>query len=150
SSGALAEPPIALSEVQAYAYGAKLAAARLSRAMDDEVAAARLEAEAAKLRDEFERAFWCQDLGVYALALDGEKRPCKVRTSNTGHCLFAGIATAAHAKRIAAGFFEPDFFSGWGIRTLASGEARYNPLSYHNGSVWPHDNAVIAKGLAAY
>jgi glycogen debranching enzyme len=150
SDGAIAEPPIALCEVQAYVYGAKLAAANLSRALEDEAGAKQLEGEAAKLRDNFERAFWCEELGVYALALDGKKKPCQVRTSNAGHSLFAGLATHTHAKRMAGCFFEPHFFSGWGIRTLASGEARYNPLSYHNGSVWPHDNALIAKGLASY
>lgn len=150
ADGAIAEPPIALCEVQAYVYAAKLAAARLSHALGDDVSRARLEYEAAELRKKFEDAFWCDDLGVYALALDGKKRPCRVRASNAGHCLFGGIATSAHAKRMANCFFEPQFFSGWGVRTLATGEARYNPLSYHNGSVWPHDNAMIAKGLAAY
>jgi len=150
SDGEIAEPPIALCEVQAYVYAAKLAAARLSHALEDETSASRLEAEAEKLREKFERAFWCEELGVYALALDGKKRPCQVRASNTGHCLYTGIGSAAHAKEIADCLFEPYFFSGWGVRTLSSGEARYNPLSYHNGSVWPHDNALIAKGLASY
>ena len=150
SDGTIAKAPIALCEVQAYVYAAKLAAARLGRALGDEAGASRLEAEAARLREKFEHDFWCEELGVYALALDGNKEPCRVRASNTGHCLLAGIATPAHAKQVADCFFEPNFFSGWGIRTLASGEARYNPLSYHNGSVWPHDNALIAKGLASY
>jgi len=150
SDGTIAQPPIALCEVQGYIYAAKMAAARLSRALGDEATGSRLEAEAAETRKKFERAFWCEDLGTYALALDGNKRPCQVRSSNAGHSLFSGIASAEHARKTAATLFESDFFSGWGIRTLASGEARYNPLSYHNGSVWPHDNALIASGLAAY
>jgi glycogen debranching enzyme len=150
SDGAVAEPPIALCEVQGYVYAAKVAAASLSRVLGDEAACSRLEAQAGEIRKKFERAFWCEDLGIYALALDGNKRPCQVRTSNAGHCLLAGIASAERATRTAATLFQSEFFSGWGIRTVASGEARYNPLSYHNGSVWPHDNALIASGLAAY
>jgi glycogen debranching enzyme len=150
SDGTIAEPPIALCEVQAYVYAAKVAASRLSRVLGDEAGGLRLETQAAALRKKFDRAFWCEELGTYALALDGSKRPCRVRTSNAGHCLLTGIASTEHARTIAATLFEPCFFSGWGIRTLASGEARYNPLSYHNGSVWPHDNALIASGLAAY
>src|SRR5262249_24103522 len=106
--------------------------------------------EATRLRGKFEREFWCGDLGTYALALDGKKRPCKVRASNAGHCLLSGIASIEAARSIANLLFDLSFFSGWGIRTVASSEARYNPLSYHNGSVWPHDNALIAGGLAAY
>jgi glycogen debranching enzyme len=150
SDGSIAEPPIALCEVQGYVYAAKLAAARLSAALGDDKAASRLEQQAADFRDKFEDAFWCEDLNVYALALDGKKRPCKVRASNTGHCLFTGIARSERGKAVAQTLFAPDFYSGWGVRTLATGEARYNPLSYHNGSVWPHDNAMIAAGLARY
>ena len=150
SDGAIAEPPVALCEVQSYVYGAKTAGASLSRALGDEATSLRLEAEAANLREKFERAFWCEELGIYALALDGKKRPCQVRASNAGHCLLTGIAGADRAQKLAKTLLEPYFFSGWGIRTLASNEARYNPLSYHNGSVWPHDNALIATGLAAY
>jgi glycogen debranching enzyme len=116
---------------------------------DTRSSAALLE-QAARLRNAFEDAFWCKDLNVYALALDGHKRPCRVRASNTGHCLFTGIARPDHGNAVAQTLFAKDFFSGWGIRTLASGEARYNPLSYHNGSIWPHDNALIASGLAQY
>src|SRR4029077_10457068 len=96
------------------------------------------------------QAFWCDDLSTYAIALDGRKQPCRVRTSNAGHCLFAGIATQEHARRVATMLTEETSFSGWGIRTVASSEARYNPLSYHNGSVWPHDNALIASGFGRY
>src|SRR5947208_15530108 len=150
ADGSLALPPIALCEVQGYVYAAKKAAARLSRALGNEKDGDRLESEAAQLRERFENAFWCEDLGIYALALDKEKRACRVRSSNAGHSLFSGIASLEHGTRTARTLLEPYFFSGWGIRTLASGEARYNPLSYHNGSVWPHDNALIGSGLAAY
>jgi glycogen debranching enzyme len=150
SDGEIAEPPIALCEVQGYVYAAKMAAERLSRAVGDEAYSSRLAIEAATLRRKFDDAFWCEELGIYALALDGKKRPCRVRSSNAGHCLFTGIATSERARDIASSLFEPCFFGGWGIRTVAAGEARYNPLSYHNGSVWPHDNALIASGLAAY
>jgi glycogen debranching enzyme len=150
ADGSIAEPPIALCEVQGYVYAAKLAAARLSTLLGDSLASAALLEQAAKLRNRFEDAFWCKDLHVYALALDGRKRPCRVLASNAGHCLFTGIARPDHGKAVAHRLFAEDFYSGWGIRTLASGEARYNPLSYHNGSVWPHDNALIASGLAKY
>jgi len=150
ADGSLAEPPIALCEVQGYVYAAKLAAARLSSALGDENAASALEKQAAKLRDKFEDAFWCNDLGVYALALDGRKRPCRVRASNAGHALFTGIARNDHGRTLGHTLLGNDFYGGWGIRTLATEEARYNPLSYHNGSVWPHDNALIGSGLARY
>src|SRR5581483_5889511 len=103
--------------------------------------AATLRSQAETLRQHFEDVFWCEELGTYALALDGDKRPCRVRTSNAGHCLFSGIADRDHAARTARTLLSPAMFSGWGVRTLAEGEARYNPMSYHNGSVWPHDNA---------
>ena len=148
--GTLADPPIALCEVQGYAYAAFLAARDLARALGHEREAGRLERRADDLRDRFESAFWLEELGTYALALDGSKRPCRVRSSNPGHCLYTGIASEAHAKRIAKTLLGDDFFSGWGIRTVSSREARYNPMSYHNGSVWPHDNAIIAAGLARY
>ena len=150
ADGTIAEPPIALCEVQGYVYAAKLAAARLSTMLGDAQNAALLEKQAADFRDKFEDAFWCKELNVYALALDGKKRACKVRASNAGHCLFSGIARNERGKALAQTLFAEDFYSGWGIRTLAAGEARYNPLSYHNGSVWPHDNAMIAAGLARY
>jgi glycogen debranching enzyme len=98
------------------------------------------------LRQKFEEAFWCDELSSYALALDGEKRQCRVSTSNAGHCLFTGIASPAHAKQTSEVLASPSLFSGWGVRTLATNETRYNPMSYHNGSVWPHDNALIAYG----
>src|SRR5262249_31125702 len=98
----------------------------------------------------FEKTFWCEDLGTYALALDGAKQLCRVRTSNAGHCLFTGIAAPERAVRVARTLLGPESFSGWGVRTLATTEARYNPMSYHNGSIWPHDNALIALGLSRY
>src|SRR5690606_30506290 len=109
-----------------------------------------LEREATRLRERFEELFWDEELGTYVLALDGDKRPCRVRTSNAGHCLFAGIASPERARRVASCLTDPGSFSGWGVRTLAVGERRYNPMSYHNGSVWPHDNAMIAAGMARY
>jgi glycogen debranching enzyme len=154
ADGSIAVPPIALCEVQGYVYAAKLAAAHLSSDLGDQKTCAELESQATTLRQQFEDAFWCDDLGIYALALDGQKRKqqgvCKVRASNAGHCLFTGIATPEHARKTAESLLGKDFFNGWGIRTLASGEPRYNPLSYHNGSIWPHDNALIASGFGRY
>ncbi len=150
ADGSLAEGAIALVEVQAYVYAAKLMAARCARRLGHAIMADRLEAQARRLAEQFEAAFWCPDLGTYALALDGDKKPCKVRTSNAGQVLFTGIASADRAGSVARGLLQPSFFSGWGIRTLAKEAVRYNPMSYHNGSVWPHDNALIALGLARY
>jgi glycogen debranching enzyme len=150
ADGSLADGPIALCEVQAYAYAARLAAAAICRALGHAARAATLEDQAAELAARFETAFWCEELGTYAMALDGDKRACQVRSSNAGHALFAGIAGPASAERVAATLLDTGSFSGWGIRTLATSERRYNPMSYHNGSVWPHDNALIALGLARY
>jgi glycogen debranching enzyme len=150
SDGRLAEAPIALCEVQGYVYAAKLAAARLSCALGDKEMCTALEAQAEALTAQFEEAFWCEDLSTYALALDGKKKPCRVRTSNAGHCLYTGIVRPDRACLVAETLLSPDSFSGWGIRTVAAGEARYNPLSYHNGSIWPHDNSLIGSGLAKY
>src|SRR5579883_2192295 len=94
--------------------------------------------------------FWCDDLGTYALALDGDKRPCKERSSNAGQLLFSGMIREDRARKVAADLMRPHFFTGWGIRTIAHGEVRYNPMSYHDGSIWPHDNALIALGLVRY
>jgi glycogen debranching enzyme len=102
------------------------------------------------LQRRFEKVFWCEDLGVYAIALDGAKKPCRVRSSNAGQVLFCGIAAPDRAARLAETLMTPEMFSGWGIRTLASDAPRFNPMSYHNGSVWPHDNALIALGLGRY
>jgi glycogen debranching enzyme len=148
--GSLADGPIALCEVQGYAYAAYRGAAELATVVGRAPRAEELGRRAETLRERFEDAFWCEDLGTYALALDGGKRPCRVRTSNPGHCLFAGITADARARGIAHTLFGDDMFTGWGIRTVASSELRYNPMSYHNGSVWPHDNALIAAGLGRW
>ena len=150
ADGRTAEGRIALVEVQGYVFAAKRLAARCARRLGHEAQALKLEAEADRLAQRFEVAFWCPELGTYALALDGAKEPCRVRTSNAGQVLFTGIARQERAAEIADGLLRPDFFSGWGIRTVARGQARFNPMSYHNGSIWPHDNALIALGLARY
>jgi glycogen debranching enzyme len=150
ADGTIAEPPIALCEVQGYVYAAKMAAARIFQSLGETQRQAALETEAADLQNRFEEAFWCEELSTYALALDGQKKACRVRTSNPGHCLFTGIASEMRARLVAHTLVSPDFFSGWGVRTVGCHEARYNPLSYHNGSVWPHDNAMIAAGMARY
>lgn len=150
ADGTAAPGPIALCEVQAYVYQAKLTASDLARLLGDADRAAELRLEADGLRERFERVFWCEELGLYAMALDGNGRPCLVRSSNAGHCLLTGIAEPKHALRAAQVLLSPPCFSGWGVRTVATSEARYNPMSYHNGSVWPHDNALIAAGMARY
>jgi glycogen debranching enzyme len=150
ADGTLAKPPIALCEVQAYVYGAKRAAADIAMKLGLDERAAELKRQANVLRSRFDEAFWCEDLGTYALALDGDKKPCRVKTSNAGHALFTGIAIRDRAPRLARTLSDASSFSGWGVRTVATSEARYNPMSYHNGSVWPHDNALIALGLARY
>ena len=150
SDGELARGPIALCEVQGYAYAAKRSAARCARRLGLYEAAVKFDRAADDLRARFEDAFWCEDLGLYAIALDGAKRVCRVRTSNAGHLLWTGIASPDRARRVADAMISADFFSGWGIRTIAKGEPRYNPMSYHNGSVWPHDNSFIALGLSRY
>jgi glycogen debranching enzyme len=148
--GRLAEAPIALCEVQGYVYEAKLQAARLARLLGEQTLAEELEDAAFHLKRRFNEAFWCEEIGTYAIALDGKKDQCKVRSSNAGHTLWSGIATDDRAKRVADQMLHEDFFCGWGIRTIPAGEVRYNPMAYHNGSVWPHDNAIIADGMARY
>ena len=150
ADGRLAEGSIALVEVQGYVYAAKRLAARAARMLGRYDHAEALDAQATTLAEAFDRAFWQPELDTYALALDGEKRPCSVRTSNAGHALFTGIARTERAEALVRGFMDHGFFTGWGIRTVSTGERRYNPMSYHNGSIWPHDNALIALGLARY
>jgi len=150
ADGRLAEGPIALAEVQGYVYGAKYLIARGARRLGRDRFALALEMAADKLAERFEAAFWCPDLGTYAIALDGAKTPCRVHTSNAGQVLFTGIARRDRAAEVVDGLRQPHFFSGWGIRTVSSVEPRYNPMSYHNGSIWPHDNALIALGFARY
>jgi glycogen debranching enzyme len=150
ADGTLAEPPIAVCEIQGYAYQAWYGASRLARLRGAVKESREWRARALRLRARFDEAFWCEDLGTFALALDGDKRPCRVRTSNAGHSLFSGIAIPRRARRLADSLLDEGMFGGWGVRTVAAGEARYNPMSYHNGSVWPHDNALLASGLARY
>src|SRR6266536_2238875 len=150
ADGRLAQGPIALAEVQGYVYAAKQLAARCARRLGMERKARELDAQAQQLADRFEATFWIPALGTYALALDGAKEPCRVRSSNAGQLLFTGIVRPDRAIEVADGLLRPRFFSGWGIRTVSSAERRYNPMSYHNGSIWPHDNALMALGFARY
>jgi glycogen debranching enzyme len=150
ADGRLAEAPIALCEVQGYVYAAFAAAAKLSHALGYGEREREYEGRANALAERFDRVFWSERLGSYVYALDGEKKPCQVRVSNVGHCLFSRIARSCRAAQLARLLLSERFFSGWGVRTLAAEEPHYNPMSYHNGSVWPHDNALIAAGLAHY
>jgi glycogen debranching enzyme len=150
ADGSSAEGPIALCEVQGYVFAAKRRAAELALMLGHREQARRLLKEAARLRAQFERRFWCNDLSSYALALDGHKKPCRVMTSNAGHSLWTGIANRQHGMRTAKTLLTEACFNGWGVRTVAATEVCFNPMSYHNGSVWPHDNALIAAGMAAY
>jgi glycogen debranching enzyme len=150
ADGRLAEGPIALVEVQAYQHAALLEVGRLGKALGHDAMAERLVAKASRLGERFEADFWDNALGTYGLALDGHKRLCRVRSSNAGHALWAGIAGHYHAERAAQALQAPESFTGWGVRTLAKGERRYNPMSYHDGSIWPHDNAMLALGLSRY
>jgi glycogen debranching enzyme len=148
ADGSLARGAIALCEVQGYVYAARRAGAAIARRLGLDAQAVALETRAEHLRQAFEARFWCERLGTYALALDGDGRQCQVRSSNAGHLLMTGIAAPERACQVARGLLDARLFSGWGIRTLAADEARYNPMSYHNGSIWPHDNALIALGMA--
>jgi glycogen debranching enzyme len=150
ANGEIAKPPIALCEVQGYVFAAKQAAARLCTALGLPDRNEKLSHEAETLKKRFNKDFWCEELGIFALALDGNKKPCRVSSSNAGHALFSGIATQVHAKAVCDTLLSPSLFSGWGVRTVSASEKRYNPMSYHNGSVWPHDNALIGAGLARY
>ena len=148
--GDLASEPIALCEVQGYVYDAKVKAAAMARILGLEEKAGELQKQAENLKSEFNKKFWSDSKQIYALALDGNKRPCNVISSNAGHCLFSGIATPERAHLTAQNLLNENMFSGWGIRTIAASEARFNPMSYHNGSIWPHDNALIAYGMSRY
>ncbi len=150
ADGTLATGPIALCEVQGYVYAARRGAALLAHALGHPEQAVTLRRTAEALRRAIEAQFWSDSLGGYVLALDGDKRPCAVRTSNPGHLLYCCVPSPERARQVADALLAPAFFSGWGIRTVASGEARYNPMSYHNGSIWPHDNALIAEGFGRY
>jgi glycogen debranching enzyme len=148
--GRLASGPIAMCEIQAYVYGALRGAARLAEALGLEQEVPPLLTKAAALRERFEREFWCPEINTYALALDGDKRRCIVRASNAGHVLLTDLVDQNRAKTVARTLTAPESFSGWGIRTVADTESRYNPMSYHNGSIWPHDNALVAAGFARH
>jgi glycogen debranching enzyme len=148
ADGRLAEGPIATCEVQGYVYAALRAGVRLATMVGLEPRAKELARRAERLRRRFERAFWCEELETYAIALDGAKKACRVRSSNAGQCLLSGLVPHERAERLARTLMAPDSFSGWGIRTLAQGMPRYNPMGYHTGSIWPHDNALIALGLS--
>ena len=150
ADGSDAEGPIALVEVQGYVHAAKRGAARLALLLGDTGRAYELNAAADDLRHKIEADFWSEEIGMYVLALDGRKRPCDVRASNAGHLLLTQSASRERAGKVAREMLDSAFCSGWGIRTLAVGEARYNPMSYHNGSVWPHDNALIGMGFGTY
>jgi glycogen debranching enzyme len=146
NDGAIAVAPIALCEVQAYVYAAKNGIARVAESLGFSDLASSLRVQAEELRTKFSSAFWSDELGMFSIALDADKRQCRIRSSNAGQCLFSGIASKAQTIRAIESLLSPDIFSGWGIRTTATEEQRYNPMSYHNGSVWPHDNAMIAFG----
>jgi glycogen debranching enzyme len=148
ADGRLAEGPIALCEVQGYAYAAFLAAAEMAEVLGHRDRTRTLTDAARGIRERFQQRFWCPEIAMYALALDGEKNQCRVRSSNAGQCLFTDIARPEHVTAIVQCLHDDVFFSGWGVRTVADLEPRYNPMSYHNGSIWPHDNALIASGLS--
>jgi glycogen debranching enzyme len=150
ADGTRAEPPIALIEVQGYVYAALRGVADLLRRADEPDMAAELEAEADRLREAVERDFWMADVDTYALALQGDRRPCAVRSSNPGQLLWSGLPSEDRAARVAGTLVADDLSSGWGVRTLSSRELRYNPIGYHLGTVWPHDNSIIVAGLRRY
>jgi glycogen debranching enzyme len=142
--------PIALAEVQGYVFDAKRRIAALARLRGEDELATRLEHESEQLRQRFEDAFWVEDQGYYAMALDGQKRPADAIGSNAGQCLWSGIVSRERAKKVVDRLLSPEMFSGWGIRTYAQGQVGYNPIGYHTGTVWPHDTSLIAAGLKRY
>jgi glycogen debranching enzyme len=148
--GKLAKAPIALVEVQGYTYMAKLGMSYLAELLLDLGLARKLQQEAEQLKEKFNKDFWMDDENFFSIAADKEKKLCRIISSNPGHCLWTGIIDNKKAEQVAYRLFQDDMFSGWGIRTIAEGEIRYNPMSYHNGSVWPHDNALILSGLKRY
>lgn len=148
--GTLAETPLALCEVQGYVYQAKMGASRMASVLGDHSLAANLRSQAELLQKRFHESFWDERLGTFVLALDSQKRPCRVVSSNPAHCLYSGIVYPEYAERVVRSLLSPEMYTGWGIRTLSATSERYNPMSYHNGSVWPHDNALAADGMARY
>jgi len=149
-NGELAQGAIAILEVQAYAVAAKRAAAHIAAAIGKTELVERLALEADMLRVRIDEQFWCEKISTYALALDGTKQACRVRTSNAGHVLYCGVAPQDKAEQVARCLMDADLFSGWGVRTVAIGESRYNPMSYHNGTIWPHDCSIVAAGIGRY
>jgi glycogen debranching enzyme len=150
ADGRPAEAPIALCEVQGYAYQAFRARAELARWLDDAAGARQWSQRASALKKAFNEQFWLPELGWFALALDRDKNPVDACASNMGHCLWSGIVATDRAPLVAEHLLSPAMFTGWGVRTLSSAMAAYDPLSYHNGSVWPHDNAFVVAGLMRY
>jgi glycogen debranching enzyme len=150
ADGTLAEPPVALCEVQAYVYSAYLARSWLAFDAGDVDVAVKYRVRAAHLKRQFNDQFWLPERGYFAIALDASKRPVDACASNMGHCLMFGLIDEDKAAQVVERLMSPEMFSGWGVRTLASNMGSYNPASYHNGSVWPHDNAIIQAGLLRY
>jgi len=150
ADGSLAEAPIALCEVQGYLYLALKSASTLAKALDENELAEQLNKRKDQLKEKFQKDFWQKDLGFYALALDKYKKPCRVKSSNVGHCLYTGIIEGQHAAQVVETLMSPEMFSGWGVRTIGENEALYNPMSYHNGTIWPHDCAIAGAGMARY
>jgi len=150
ADGTVAQAPIALCEVQAYTYGAYLATAHFAFEVGDSATYDRFRAKATQLKAAFNRDFWLEEKGWFAVGLDADKRPIDSLTSNIGHCLWTGIVDEDKARRVAESLMSPAMFSGWGLRTLSKASGGYNPISYHCGSVWPHDTAIVAAGLARY
>ncbi|MGF7231277.1 amylo-alpha-1,6-glucosidase [Arachidicoccus sp.] len=148
--GTLASGSIALCEVQGYVFQAKIYAAVIAKDLGLEELAVKLRTQSESLKLAFNRIFWNENIQSYILALDGEKKPCNVLASNAGHCLFTGIAESEKALKTRNSLMSTEMYSGWGVRTLAKGSIKYNPMSYHNGSIWPHDNAIIAMGFSKY
>jgi len=150
ADGRLAEGPIALVEVQGYVYAARLAMASLAERRGENERAEQWRRQAQSLRVAVEEAFWVPELGFYAIALDGHGEPCRVRASNAGQLLYTRLPSPQRSAKVIEQLLSAAFNDGWGIRTLAEGELRFNPMSYHNGSVWPHDTAMCAAGMANY
>jgi glycogen debranching enzyme len=150
ADGRSPDGPIALVEVQGYAFAAFRAMAALAARRDDDRAAAHFSQRAQAMRERVEQLFWMPEREFYGIALDGEGQLCRVLSSNAGHLLYVGLPRAERAAAVRSRLLGPAFHSGWGLRTLAEGEARYNPMSYHNGSIWPHDSALCTAGIARY
>lgn len=148
--GSLVKAPKALCELQGYVFDAWMRMAEVFQVLGEKDVAVELQNKAAKLRTRFEEHFWCEDIGFYAFSLDPDKQPVKSISSNVGHCLWSGIISPERAKLVVERLFSKEMWSGWGIRTLSTDNLAYNPFSYHTGSVWPHDNSIIALGLKRY